>query len=222
MNRGYYKTWRKIEDSGWLKNHKLWAFWSWCLMRANYKERKVTVGLNEITLKPGDFIFGRRAAAQDLNLTESTIYRFLMCLEKSGNLSVKSNNKYSIVSIVNWAIYQQDDFKKEQQTNNKRTTNEHRQELKNKKINTIYAREGFQDFWKCYPLKINKGAAEKAWNKKDLPSLEILLAAVEKQRAWRENAGNDFRPPWKHPATWLNGKCWEDEVDHGKTSGPFG
>ena len=31
MNRGYVRLWRKSLDAGWIRNHKLWAFWTYCL-----------------------------------------------------------------------------------------------------------------------------------------------------------------------------------------------
>jgi hypothetical protein len=47
-----------------------------------------------------------------------------------------------------------------------------------------------------------------------MPSVETLLEAIKKQTEWRAAAGpGDFRPEWKHPATWLNQKCWEDETE---------
>jgi hypothetical protein len=44
MNRGYVRLWRKSLDAGWIKNHKLWAFWTYCLMKASYKEYDAIVG----------------------------------------------------------------------------------------------------------------------------------------------------------------------------------
>jgi predicted house-cleaning noncanonical NTP pyrophosphatase (MazG superfamily) len=41
-------------------------------------------------------------------------------------LNIKTYNKYSIITIINWYQYQTD----EQQMNNRRTSNEHKQELK--------------------------------------------------------------------------------------------
>jgi hypothetical protein len=70
----------------------------------------------------------------------------------------------------------------------------------------------FLTFWSAYPNRVGKGAAEKSWNKNNHPSLEIILEAIKKQKNWRANSGGKFRPEWKHPATWINQKCWEDEI----------
>jgi uncharacterized protein YdaU (DUF1376 family) len=71
----------------------------------------------------------------------------------------------------------------------------------------------FPKFWKLYPNKKAKPAAEKAWAKlKVTPELFNLIAqGLAKQcasPAWTKDGGQ-FIP---HPATWLNGKRWEDEV----------
>jgi hypothetical protein len=72
---------------------------------------------------------------------------------------------------------------------------------------------GFDQFWAAYPRKVSKAAAEKAWAKiaPDAAQLAVILAAVEAHKAsekWRKDAG-EFIP---YPATWLNGRRWEDEV----------
>ena len=52
----------------------------------------------------------------------------MQTLEKMGNLNIKTNNKYSIITIVNWETYQgannNYEHQNEQQMNNKRTTDE--------------------------------------------------------------------------------------------------
>jgi predicted phage replisome organizer len=68
-------------------------------------------------------------------------------------------------------------------------------------------------FWKLYPEKKDKAKSEIAFNKiKNRPPIDIILEAVRKQIEWRETANGDFRPKWKYPTTWLNGRCWEDEI----------
>jgi hypothetical protein len=132
MNQGYVKLWRKSLDAGWFRNPKLWTFWTWCLMKASHKEHKVIIGHQEITLKPGQFIFGRKQAAKELKMNPSQIYRLSMFLKNSQNLNIKTNNKFSVFSIINWGIYQSGEFKNEhqneQQANIKRTSSEHKQE----------------------------------------------------------------------------------------------
>lgn len=77
--------------------------------------------------------------------------------------------------------------------------------------NTREARgAGFEEFWKAYPRKEGKQKARQAFEKVTVP-LETLLQALEQQKQsaqWTKDGGQ-FIP---HPATWLNGKRWEDQL----------
>ena len=73
--------------------------------------------------------------------------------------------------------------------------------------------ERFTLFWKAYPKKVGKGAAEKAW-KKIKPTAELfntIMAAIDAAKAseqWQRENGR-YIP---NPTTWLNQKRWEDEL----------
>lgn len=75
------------------------------------------------------------------------------------------------------------------------------------------AGDEFSVFWNLYPKKVAKAEAEKAW-KRLSPSRHLLadlLAGLERQKAlpdWTRDGGK-FIP---YPATWLNGRRWEDEA----------
>ena len=87
------------------------------------------------------------------------------------------------------------------------------------------ADDGFATFWKQYPKRVAKSQALKAW-KKIKPTGQVLadlMAGLEKQKAsgdW-EKDGGQFIP---HPATWLNGRRWEDEARPaaGQAAAPVG
>lgn len=71
---------------------------------------------------------------------------------------------------------------------------------------------GFDLFWKAYPKKVGKGAAEKAWKKISKPSeilgkIVLALQWQKKSEQWTRDNGQ-FIP---HPATYLNEKRWDDE-----------
>jgi len=121
---GWIKLHRSITDSFVFDNPDRLKFWLWCLCKASHKDRKQTVGLQEIQLTKGQFVFGRKKASTELSMDESKIYRLLKTFEKREKVEVKSNNKYSLVTVVNWSFYQGSEQQSEQQMNNKLTTNE--------------------------------------------------------------------------------------------------
>lgn len=217
MHRGYIKVWRKIIDAGWLKNHKLCAFWLWCLLKASHKEYNLIVGCQSVHLMPGEFVFGLKVASKELNMGIQSIRTLLDFLKNTQNLTLKPTNKFSIITIVNWDTYQIEDDESNTQsnkplTNNQQTTN-NKQECKEYK-NKEYSMD-FLSFWKAYPKKTgSKKAASDNWKKLNgtMPEIEVILSAITKQKEWRENSNGEFRPEWKDPERWIKGKMWEVEL----------
>jgi len=73
----------------------------------------------------------------------------------------------------------------------------------------------FEKFYSAYPNRKDKPEAFKRWKKISghRPPIEQILEAIRKQIEWRANAKEgEFRPEWKHPATWLNKGSWTDEM----------
>ncbi len=114
MTRGYVRLWRKSLDAGWIKNHKLWVFWSYCLMKASWKEYDAIVGSQTVPLMPGQFVFGRKVASQETGLTEREIRTIIDFLKKAGNMTIKPTNKFSIITIINWTTYQSEAIENDQ------------------------------------------------------------------------------------------------------------
>jgi len=73
----------------------------------------------------------------------------------------------------------------------------------------------FELFWLAYPRRIQKKRARtvfiRAKKKGILPAIDALIAIVvrhTKQAQWAKDGG-EYIP---HPATWLNGEQWLDEL----------
>ncbi|WP_298030229.1 helix-turn-helix domain-containing protein [uncultured Dysosmobacter sp.] len=72
--------------------------------------------------------------------------------------------------------------------------------------------ELFEEFYKAYPRHQKKPQAKKAWDKlaPDLALYRKMAAALEQfkaSRQWCKDQGQ-YIPL---PASWLNGRCWEDD-----------
>ena len=79
--------------------------------------------------------------------------------------------------------------------------------------------DGFERFYKLYPRKQKRPAAERAWKKLDLSSelQELLIEALAehcKQVDWIKEGGQ-YIPL---PASWLNDRRWEDVLKSGTTA----
>lgn len=71
---------------------------------------------------------------------------------------------------------------------------------------------GFDEFWACYPRKVGKGSARKAFVKATrLVALEAILEATAalSARVSAVHCDAEFIP---HAATWLNRCGWEDDL----------
>ncbi len=206
MDEGYVKLWRKSLKNGWLKNHKLWVFWSYCLMRANHTRCKVIIGYQEIVLEPGQFIFGRKKAAKELKMSESAIQRNTYFLEKAGNLNIKRTNKYSIFQIVNWHLYQD--------VNIKRTSSEHQANTdKNDKNEKNTKRVPFEEIKDLYHQILP-----------DLPKVKKLTSHRKTQikARWFDKETTQHLKWWKeyfeyvHDCEFLmgsNGRQWQADLE---------
>ncbi len=135
---GWVKLYRQAFYNGWLRNHRMWAFWSYCLLKASHKPTTVMIGYQRVQLEAGQFVFGRKQAASDLDISENVIRTCTARLISTGNITVKTTNKFSIITIVNWGTYQDDTEESHQQVNqqvnkeltNKSPTSHHIQEVK--------------------------------------------------------------------------------------------
>ncbi|MCF2717840.1 hypothetical protein LWE69_11680 [Paenibacillus sp. UKAQ_18] len=147
--KGWIKLHRKIRDSSIFNDMQLFRLWTICLTEATHKERDQIVGKQTVHLMPGEFVTGRFQIQElynyglkkdDQQKGDKTVYRWLEMLETSGFLTIKKTNKYSVVTIDNWGIYQGDDQNNDQQIvhqmTNKRPSNDH-QMTTNKNVKNI-------------------------------------------------------------------------------------
>ena len=141
MNRGYIRLWRKSKESAVFAHEGLWKLWCLCLMKANHEEAEVPIDgiLKPIKLNPGQFITGRYSLHYDYHQghikkrysrkakpTPYSLIRWLLTLQQLQMLSIKTFNKYSIITILNWELYQEN----EHQVSIRRASSEHKQELR--------------------------------------------------------------------------------------------
>ncbi len=112
------------------------------------------VGFQEVILEPGQFIFGLKTASKELKMSIRTIRTCLDCLKRHQNLTIKSTNKFSIITVVNWGLYQSNNIEatsKRQASDKQATTNKNIRTKEHKKKtnkNTLYsfALTGNRDF----------------------------------------------------------------------------
>jgi len=225
---GWIKLHRDIEKHWIWKNPQYLQGWIYCIIRANYEENKVLIGAKIEVAKPGSFFtsIGKFSIATGLTIQQTRTFWDL--LETNTMINKKATSKRTKITICNYDKYQV-----KQQTNNKPITNqqqtnnngEERKEVKEvkekdflvvgkEKILRQITENMFDDFWKLYPKKKNKGQALSAWstvcNRKGdkRPKWKEIKLAIILQKKSEQWNNPRFIP---NPSTWLNQRRWMDD-----------
>lgn len=159
------------------------------MIATGLKRPSICRALNSLIQKN---IVSKKANSKEITYRFNKDYNSWKQLSKKLIVSKKANNRYQ---------------KSEQLLAKKLTT-----PIKdNIKIKEIYT-SAFLNFYSAYPIKKAKEAALKAWQKAK-PDLDTCLKAIESQKLEKKKLkeAGQFCPEWKHPATWINQGCWEDE-----------
>ncbi len=137
---GFVLLYRKLLDSPVFANEGLLKVWTWCLLRASYTRRYWSVptgrGQTTVEILPGQFIFGRKTAADELGMRASTVHDRMRRLEQLGCIRMNPNSHYTLVAVVNWELYQCDAGEPQQPTDNEATHNRQPSDT-NKKGNQV-------------------------------------------------------------------------------------
>ena len=94
---------------------------------------------------------------------------------------------------------------------------------KSKKRRNDYP-DDFEEFWRIYPRREDKKKAFKVWQTalKNGATADEIIAGAARYAKYRAGEPEQYT---KHPSTWLNGDCWENEYSTAGTgygSGQYG
>lgn len=220
---GWLKLYRSILDSAVFQDAEILKVWIWLLCNVAFEQHDTICYGKVIHLKPGQIATGRKKIAQCTDLNENKVYRALTVLKSLGNIEIKATNKYSIITVVNWDKYQDENVKRtssEQQNNSKTTTEEqqgdskrtqHKNGKNEKKEKNIYICSFFQSVWDEYPKKLGKNKVTKA----AMEQLEEAgeTAVMDAVRRYVEKIKRDGTEEKyiMHGSTFFNG-AWRDYV----------
>lgn len=137
---GYVKVFRSLLESPIFDNERLLKVFMWCLLKASHKPYKAVVGSQIVDLKPGQFVYGSRVAAEELNIPYSTVYRYMKLLQELEAIEMNVKRKYSVITIVNWGLYQSEGGKVKHKRNDNETQMKTYNNDKNVKNNTAFGK----------------------------------------------------------------------------------
>ena len=118
---GYFKVWRKIEDSkSWSRGALYRGLMITLLQKANWKQGY----FHGQEILPGQLACSGASLASELDLSRYQVMRMLATLEDDGFISRKTFGKVcTLITVVNWQLYQSTTEEAAQQPHNERTSN---------------------------------------------------------------------------------------------------
>ena len=145
----FIKLDRKIAEWEWFTDSNTLKLWIYLLVNAQYQDSSY----KGIEVKRGQLITGRKKLAEQLEMSEQQIRTCLDHLQATNEITIKPTNKYSLITIEKYGLYQGDDDGNNQQNNqqsnqratNKQPTNNHNKrnkEIKNIRNKEIYIYSG--------------------------------------------------------------------------------
>ena len=149
-------------DDGFIKIHRRMLKWEWfsdvntthlfiyLLLVANWEDKKWQGQI----IKRGQVVTGRKKISKDTGLTEQQVRTSLKKLISTNNLTSKTTNKYTIITIENYDLYQQNNQQPNQQiTNNQPTNNQqvtNNQPTNNQQVTTTKELKELKEIYNTY------------------------------------------------------------------------
>jgi predicted transcriptional regulator len=133
MHRGYFTVWRKIKDNPLYKNPATKVIWLELSLRTSFKTRWIKSNGHELEIKRGQALFGIKELSEINELSVQKTRTALKKLEKWQILTIKTTNKGSVATFINYEEYNEEKDQNNKQ-NNKQVTN--KQQTSNKQVTT--------------------------------------------------------------------------------------
>ena len=145
MNEGWIKLQRKLKEWEWYKDSKMVHLFIHLLLSANIEKRR----FRGYDIEKGQLVCGLKKLNDDTGISEQSLRTCIKKLKSTGELTVKSTNEFTVVTLVNYEFYQGTEKKltgkstgkltNEQQTTNKRLTTIKEEEERKEEVYRSFA-----------------------------------------------------------------------------------
>lgn len=126
MNGGWIKIFSKIKDWEWYQDSKVLHIFIHCLVSANFTDKN----WKGTPINRGQFISSYNHISEATGVSIQSVRTALKKLEKSQELTIKTTNKYTLITVLGYDSYQSKENTnkpvtiKQQSTNKQLTTTE--------------------------------------------------------------------------------------------------
>lgn len=131
MEQGFIKLHRSILNWEWWKDGNTRSVFLWLLLNAQWEDSRY----KGVEVPKGSLVAGRKMIAEELGISERNVRTSLNHLKSTNEIAIKTTNKFSVITIVNWEKYQGFDSEATNKPTNKpslnRPTSDHIKEIKN-------------------------------------------------------------------------------------------
>jgi hypothetical protein len=124
---GWIKLYKKIDKWEWRDEPNTFSLFMYLLTNAN-NENRIWYG---VEVKRGQLVVGRKSLSEKLGISERSIRTGLARLQESQAIDQQTTNRFTLVTICNYEIYQ-NEKEKEKSANDQKTTSK-RPQRENKK-----------------------------------------------------------------------------------------
>ena len=102
QKENYIKLFRKMLNWGWYKDTNTFRVFMHILLKANYQPSEY----KGHKIDAGECVFGRKKWAEDLGLSERQVRTAIEHLKSTNEIATKTTNKFTIITVVNWELWQ--------------------------------------------------------------------------------------------------------------------
>lgn len=114
--QGWVKLHRSLQHSAVASHPEYLAVWVHLLIRATHKRHETIVGRTAVILDPGQMVFGRKKFSAETGISENKVRAALDVLKRLEQITIKSQAKFSVISITKWSEYQEESPANNQKT----------------------------------------------------------------------------------------------------------
>lgn len=118
---GWIKLYRRMTEWEWYQDIPVKVLFLHLLLKANHKDSRY----RGLEVPRGSVVTGRKALSIQTGLSIQQVRTAISKLEKTNEISTKSTNKFTIVTICNYDTYQSDEIVSNHQSTNSQPSNNH-------------------------------------------------------------------------------------------------
>ena len=101
-DNGWIKVYRKLMRKGYYKRSQYIHLWVHILLCASHAETEFLWNGKMEKLIPGQFITGRNSLSSDTGIPPSTVEDILKLFETEHQIQQQKNNKFRLLTVLNW------------------------------------------------------------------------------------------------------------------------